>query len=382
MTLSDSGDFTTALIQPLNWMRENGRMLSVLSVSLIIFFPFGKTGFLITKPSVPLFVFFLLQAELLIFDFFRDSGLNSNDILFRLIIDSVFFVAFVLRMPCWIETSADVKWFVRSAAFGGVMFILISFVQFLADPARIVWMGRFIGVSEHPNFAGVVFSMTMIFSVWLIENSKGIFEKIFWIFLVIVCGLGVVWTGSRTSCLMVAAGMAVFMFSDKKWKVFVFAILAGIFVIWQLSSFAEFSEPINRLVGGENTREEAWGYLFSQYASHPFFGMPTNEIKFSENSYLLIGLRGGILALIMIFFVLFFIGKQSWLFFRNPTHGLFGVERLFFSSMFALFVGSLFEGFLNMTIGYQILLFYSLAGMQNVLRLRSKAISESMSLAN
>ncbi len=348
------------LAEPLEIIRGKSRLLCLLAVICLPFFNRKKSGWLGVKPSLAFATLMSLQLFLLAVDFFRISFINDQEIYQRALIDLLFLFSMGMVVASWINNFEDVQWFFRSVAGGTILFLAATAIQFLWDPSQEVWNGRLFGVSAHPNFAAVMFSISVLVCLWLSQSVLGKRERYFWILLTLLCGIGLVWTGSRTGFLMAVVGVGVYIFSTRKGLVFLCVGLLAIPLLAVSNLLPEFTIAINRVLSGANTRAASWSLLWSQFTQNPVFGLPTNEIQASENSYLWIALRGGIVGLALLLLVWFLIFKNLKYLMDHQKPFLKNAERLLFACFCSYFVGSFFEGYINMTLGYQILIFYGL----------------------
>lgn len=348
------------LIKPFEILRNESRLFCLLAIFLLLFFYRKKDSGLGIKPPPAFLVLMMLQFFLLGVDFFRISFVNEPEIYQRCLIDSLFLVSVGMWIPTWIRNFEDVKWFFRSIVGATFFFIVATVIQLLSDPTQAIWNARLYGVASHPNFAAVMLSIPVPICLWLSQVARKRIEKCFWIFLMLICLIGLIWTGSRTGFLMTFVGVCVYVFATR--RVFIPIVLGLLFIpfLGLLNFLPQFAISLDRVFHGQNTRLEAWHTLWSQFSQNLLFGLPSDELKFTEDSYLLIGLRGGIVGLILLLLVWFLIfGRLKYLL-VNKKPFLRNGENLVLACFMAYFTGSIFEGYMSMTIGYQIIVFYCL----------------------
>jgi hypothetical protein len=337
-------------------LRSESRFLCVSLVFSLVFSRKIETILVFKRPPTIIFIFFLLQIYLLLLDVFRTSGIESQEIIFRMIVDFIFFLSLGIKLQDLLINYEDIKWLVRGIAGGGFILAMVTVIQLMSNSDAIIWRGRLLGVTAHPNFSAIIFASTIVPSFWLIQINDKFFEKMFWFLSAVLCFIFLIWTGSRNGCLMLLINIFVYFLKTKRGLILFITTLIAFGIFTYFSS--QVDDSMIRLLSGQNTRSVAWHYLLSNFLSNPIFGMPTDEIIYSENSFLLIAARGGIFSLVVILTVtaLVFIKINSLKKIKNKLS--FNIYELILSCFCSFFVGAFFEGYLNSTVDYSILYFY------------------------
>ena len=132
--------------------------------------------------------------------------------------------------------------------------------------------GRFAGISGNPQSAGLILSLLSITMIWLISRPR----SSRWTLPAFIVAIGIavlllVWTGSRTSVLATAVGVAV-IFRKRLGSMILVGgfVLAAVFVA---SIFlADGEDILERVQSTENTRAEVWLVGLQEFLKYPIFG--------------------------------------------------------------------------------------------------------------
>jgi O-antigen ligase len=166
-----------------------------------------------------------------------------------------------------------------------------------------------------------------------------------------------VWTGSRTGAVMFLVGFAI-MFRRRLGvsAVLIIALVAGGLLAWQLINPGE--DTATRIVSTENTRIGVWTSLLQDFLSSPVVGVTSQT--WSENSYLLVAARAGIVGLVPFAIALALLWKAliQIQFLRRSLGSAAIMGDLVIAASISLLVGAFFEGFLYGTLTIPVLALY------------------------
>jgi hypothetical protein len=199
-------------------------------------------------------------------------------------------------------TTRNVDWLAESIAAVLLACTICSIVQHLVNPSKLVigLDSRLIGVSGNPQFVGVLCACSGLCLVWLIGRRQGPM-RLACIALLIAALVGILWSGSRTSLMMLAVGL--FVMFIRRLGVMSIALplvaVAFLFTRWIADALA-IELPLERLWSSENTRREAWGRLIQAFLRNPFVGSGAEELDASENSFLYAAASFGIVGLVLL----------------------------------------------------------------------------------
>ncbi len=296
-SLAYSGVGGLHLLQPLDTFRLFSRpIVTLLLVVLLI--PLFRSGrgwrTRLVLPGLMIFYGFqlLISVRFLVWDhdFFRGY--------FGILSYSVIFLVCGLGVSRWLQSLEDAKSAVRTILLAGMIFSLAGVAQYAVEPSSVSWAGRFLGVSGNANHAGVLLGLCIPPTVFEVITSR---RRLLWrLILGALVGVMVVllvWTGSRTGFVTGLVGTMV-LFRLRVGRLALALIVCGAFVYLMMSIFVEAQANASRLVALDDTRSVQWRSMFDDFLNNPLFGASALESKWSENSYLLIAARTGLLGLI------------------------------------------------------------------------------------
>jgi O-antigen ligase len=215
------------------------------------------------------------------------------------------------------------------------------------------------GLSSHPNFTGVLLAVTAPVTAYLINASLS--RKKMLIFWSVVAGLQavlIIWAGSRTGALAALFGVML-VFRHRLNRLVVFgAVVVGMGLVVSLL-FGEQVSQINTtrtLSTGASGRFELWQTMIAGFLRSPLIG--TNEFDGSENSYLVVLVRTGIIGTSLM--VAFLIAYLSQLFRIYRSYSSLQGYKPTFDCVLgisgACFLSAVFEGWLQDVVATPILM--------------------------
>jgi len=236
------------------------------------------------------------------------------------------------------------KDFYLSVFWTYLIFVLFSIVIYFILPeigSLYTWEGvssnRLSGLARHPNIMGPLSAFMSCLAFWSYKQ-KWISPKLF-ITAFAIGTLGVILTQSRTSILALLCAYWVFwLFSDPKRRsltplaALALLILGSIFFVDPdfFLSLAERSDGTDLLSG----RGYVWDFSFDLIKDSPVFGYGYNSTFYifqdysellssfvggyifphSHNMFLQVLLSGGIVALVIVLLILFFVIRKALVF--------------------------------------------------------------------
>lgn len=258
-------------------------------------------------------------------------------LLFIYLVLSISFVKYGVD-NCFVEIK-------KALYFISIIFVMVNAIGFYSGYGFVADNPRFFGSSSHPNFIGVQLSLCAIILISHVKTDKNLF---YLLPVIVFCLVLLVMSGSRTSILMLVAGMVAlnenYISSNRKKF---FSTLLFVFILVGVVIYFAPQSVFDRGDSGGDTRSEVWFEMIVNISNNFWFGLGS-FVGASENSYLRAMVAFGFLYGLILFltcistiFSLYFNSKSECLSLSNKP------EKLFFTLMFSLFIGSLFEGFLS-----------------------------------
>ena len=228
----------------------------------------------------------------------------------------------------------------------GLFFCGLSLVQWRINPAPVLHGSRMQGLSENPQFAGVLMSTLVCICIYLaLSKTESLKKRLFHFACIIVFGSFLMWTGSRTAVLITAVGAAIQV--RGKIMAWIGILLAGYVAFLLLGSSAGESsgDLMDRLISLQNTRAEAWARSWDAFLANILFGDGRTLL---ENSYLSAAASMGLLGVAVLGAMIIAHGRSVFYVFMH-RQWLGGDARLAYlvvALTAALGAGAMFEPFL------------------------------------
>jgi hypothetical protein len=276
------------------------------------------------------------------------------------IIYLVTFAVFGIGLPRWLQDLYDVRACLRAIAVTALLTIVTILIQVAFNPSALATQGRLYGFTGNAQQIGMVlgasFPVIAALCIWKGESKS---LRILWVSVAAVMAVLLAWTGSRTGAMMALIGLGI-LFRRHLGAFFGFAVVCAILVLVALQIFSLDTKSSLRLLDTTNTRVEVWTRMLGDFTSNPMLGIPASEAYGSENSYLLVAARMGIVGLLPLFVLL-----GAWC---TCLLRLYGVRKrlreqsllvdLVLGGLVSFLIGAVFEGFLVGTLTHQVFLIY------------------------
>ncbi|MFT6842176.1 MAG: hypothetical protein ACJASR_000942 [Psychroserpens sp.] len=250
-----------------------------------------------------------------------------------------------------------------------VLFVLVNLLMFIFDRLAVISsFGRMYGTTEHPNFLGVI-SATIVLLLYLVLvtkkrniksnlndlNSK-LFNNNFLIVILLSAVMLVLLSGSRTAMSIIAAGLLIDTFCQRRniGRNLLTLIVMSVVMLIFITYFTQITEVENvRALSTENTREGAWNDLLEDFLNYPLFGIGLSNLGASENSILRALASSGIVG--GVFFLIINIVSVRVSFLSIKYVGTNGYEVS--PIIIGLLLGSILEGYLLDSLSYPVITF-------------------------
>ena len=346
-------------ITPFQQFRTYGRpMCGIILVLLLIPTIHSQRGWrqrIIIFPTVAFFLFEIL---------FSARNIAGGAAFRGAIAFGVFFLIFAVMaigIPRWLQDLSDVRALVRAVGLSGIMMVICTMIQLAANRSAATAANRLIGLTANAQQMALVTSVTLIpvafLMLWKDETKRW---RIAWALTAASLLILLAWTGSRTGTLVAATGLLI-LFRRHIGRFFSFGVLSAILILFGLALFGiDISEPTSRLFRTDDTRTGVWRRMFEDFMANPMMGIPAEEASGSENSFLLVAARTGIVGLLPLLVVLG--GCAVAAFSLHRSRRVLREQSLLvdltLGGLASLFLGAMFEGYLMGTLTHQVFMIY------------------------
>jgi len=250
--------------------------------------------------------------------------------------------------------------------FSVTTFLILGYLQILLYPdlRNLVYAGwdehlnRFFGTFLDPNFTGSFLTLFFLYVLFLLLNKK-YNHKFLWLILS-VSFVAIFLTFSRSSYIMLASGVLVFLFlANRKKEMIAFIILFSLFLVIILNNklFGEGTKLFR--TASISARQVSANEAIDTFKKNPITGVGYNSYKFAlqkyksyenksikprsafgtDNSFLFILATSGIIGFTSFLYLVFQIMRLTV--YQNKTQSIY-----FLSSIVVLGIGSLFNNLL------------------------------------
>lgn len=355
-------DEPPALAFPLQQMRDFGRPLSIVFLVLLLILTLTKQSSwrrqLLAEP-----IKFLVVVQCILFLKTLAYGSIAFALMAAITFSAVIYV-FKLGPSTWLTDNENFTLAARSIGLVSSIFILLNAYQAAVDIYPITFVhGRFLGTTGNPQHAAVLLSSSMPCLIFLFESHHRKWIKGFWIINLILVGVLLLMTGSRTGMLM-AILTILFFYRNRGGALirlgFVVAVVLAITfpLISQDGAIfgANQADVVSRFLSTDNTREAVWSALWQGFSQNPIFGAPLmgSRLGFGESSWLAAGATLGLAGLIPLGLFgaacLRVMAKLATISKHQPSSYLQCSTVI--SGLACLLVGSFFEAFLLGTLSF------------------------------
>jgi hypothetical protein len=317
------------LIEPLETLRANGRLLSAGCLIFLLFFNIIVKSSVKEPKSKKQMNFFLKDTlisllvvvhALFIIKFLNDSPIY---LLFTSLFPQFFFFVVILtiyNLGSDLKTQKDFIIIVEYISLSAIIFILSNVVQILIDQNTVFYVANlFVGTTGNPQHAAIFICMTLPSLLFSLEQGWIDKEKVkFFVCLLTVCfSLYFLFrTGSRTGIISFAL-TTMFLISRANLVTLVISLFFGTFIFasWGDIITIDSSDAISKLSNtSADSREFGWKLALDNFNQY-LFGIPFDgELIFVESTWLSLLSRLGILGfLISLLLVVNFFTKMKML---------------------------------------------------------------------
>jgi hypothetical protein len=311
------GSEVPKLIEPLETLRANGRLLAIGFLILLVFFIIVRGR--VKEPKLkkqmnffskdPLLLSLVTVHALFIIKLLIDSPiyLLSNSLLSQLFFFVLVFTIYNLASD--LKTQRDFMKIVEYISLSAIIFILSNVVQLLIDQNAVFYIANlFLGTTGNPQHAAIFMCMTLPSLLFSLEQGWIDKKKIkFCVCLLTVCFsfYFLFRTGSRTGLISFAA-TSIFLISRTNLVTSVIFLFFGAFIFasWGDIITTDSSDAISKLSStSTDSREFNWNWALDNFNQY-LFGIPFDgEIGFVESTWLSLlsglGLLGLLISLLL-----------------------------------------------------------------------------------
>ncbi|RCJ23225.1 hypothetical protein A6S26_01315 [Nostoc sp. ATCC 43529] len=343
-----------ALVFPLQQIRDMGRPLTIVLLSLLIVLGMQtRNGW--RRIIIPQPVYYLFAFQVAVFFKILVYG-DINFALLALITFGAIVLMFKLGPSRWLQDEYNFRLGVWSLAMVGVIFAIACAYQGRFDMYAMTFVqGRFLGTTGSSQHAAALLAGTIPCFMFLIEShQKWDWIKGFWIAILLLVAYFLFLTASRTGALMGISSI-LFFYRNRtgsllRLGLFLGVLLGVIFFFVSPDMVTKSTPASNRFLSGGNTREGAWSGMLEGFMNNIVFGSPLQggRLVFGENSWLAAGDTTGLIGFIPIVMMglgclrmMFELHKLSS---TKPTYFLHGSTVI--AGLAGLLVGSFSEAIL------------------------------------
>jgi hypothetical protein len=173
---------------------------------------------------------------------------------------------------------------------------MISIAEWLRSSHSAEWVGRFLGISGHPNHAGTIAAIGFLAGFALFRATpagwhKGGLAIGASVFIVLLF-----WSGARSALVLCFTGLVWQLLAKKVAGLVIpcFLLLVSVLILSTILPEDSNADGVLRAISMKNTRAEAWSVLWKAFVENPVVG--TGVAEFSENAYLVILARSGLVG--------------------------------------------------------------------------------------
>lgn len=255
-------------------------------------------------------------------------------------------------------TEVSVSLAEKSISAFAIFFVILNLINYASGYGYVPGNPRFFGTSGHPNFIGVQLALCNLLILFRFGRTNGRLTRIltsiaflFGIYLMII-------TGSRTAIVMFIGGLVVLYGIGGRGRMKLF-ILPLFLILGLAYSFVGATSPdsLDMYGRGEDTtdtRTEAWASMLTDISESPWMGKGVPSGK-SENSYLKASKEYGVLyGIILIALV---VSRILTLYRFTKTYNGIIYYQGWLTVISALAIGGCFEGFLDDSFSFPLMVF-------------------------
>lgn len=218
-----------------------------------------------------------------------------------------------------ITSGQDIVTYTMALFAGGLAFYGLSLMEIvLGNIHHIVFVGRFCGISQNPQFTGEVTAILIICANFIIISG---YSRA-WQKTVALSGACfmlpfMLWTGSRTAMGMCAVGLLIlYRISIRRWAVF--AVVGAVTYELYTHFFRHGAQAVAHLISSENDRGAAWSHGLAIFSQHPILGSAAAQ-SLVESSFIVILSTLGSVGLVMLVVVAYTTAREVITVFRHRS---------------------------------------------------------------
>jgi len=353
------------LAWPLQDLREYGRGLcAFMLVVLLIPTIRSNRGWRFHIMSTALVFYFIFELVISMRTLYAGDFTRGY---FGAISYVLIILTFGLGLARWLQDEQDVRALLRAVAAGGGLFVIGSLYQYFINPADIVWGNRLLGTTGNANHAALVLASSIPPACYMFLRTGGRTAwRLGYAILIAALSVCLVWTGSRTGGLVALLGI-VLLFRFRLGKLAVALAICGVLVFTMIKVLDEtgISTIASRFLDIHDTRSEAWGHMIDMFKANPVIGAEAADVMVSENSYLLIASRTGMVGLIpfTISVVAVIVGLIKLQRIKPFLREHVLLADLVTAGIVSIAVGGMFEGYLFATYSFPLFTLFIYANL-------------------
>jgi len=173
------------------------------------------------------------------------------------------------------------RWSIILSLVGITQYLFLPDTRFLLASGWDEHYFRVIGPFLDPNFLGLVLALGILGIIWELREIKGNWRRIL---LAIIIGIPFFLTYSRSSYLALLVGVAVWLFLQKKQRIFFIFLFTFLFLLLLLPRPGGEGVKLERVASIEQ-RIESWQQALVIWQKNPLFGVGFNNYRyFSRDS--------------------------------------------------------------------------------------------------
>ncbi len=216
-----------------------------------------------------------------------------------------------------ITSGRDIVNYTLALFAGGLAFYGLSLMEIvLGNIHHIVFVGRFCGISQNPQFTGEVTAILIICANFIIISGYSrAWQKTVALSGACLMLPFMLWTGSRTAMGMCALGLLIlYRISIRRWAVF--AVVGGVTYELYTHYFRTGAQAITHLISSENDRSAEWSKGLAVFSQHPILGVASAQ-SLVESSFIVILYTLGSVGIIMLVVVAYTTAREVITVFRH-----------------------------------------------------------------
>lgn len=311
--------------------------------------------------SAPAVLLLCFQVGLI----FRTGLSDEMDVrlVLGLILQCLIVLIFSIGLPSIRKNGGWLKELTVGAAFACCLYVLANVYEFISNGTATTWKGRFLGLTNHPNFLGVsaAHSCVLLFAFVLDAKIKSRVRFVFGT-LSLAAGWLVFASGSRTAFISCILGLTLLILISGRRKIIYFALMLSPFllvgaIVYFSSGASDYDASSYRFASTQDTRSVTWSALLDNFNGSPYWGVGYQTAG-TASSYLRALASSGIFGCIPLVFALVII-IAKWcrliLFVKRSTYDFrFAAIPLLLTTL----SGAITEGYLLDLFTLPLLLFY------------------------